>query len=215
MQTRCHVLGVGDTRCRDKELRQWIACVTLSASPLRVTHAYCLLAQVTSARIAAVDNRWMRLPPRVGRHGRIRASAPEDVQRPQPLRAARLYLVFSRLGCLQRRLGTTMPSSSGEKRLQHRLYGTCAEDACGGERFTGTADTCRYLALRQSEVIRDKSRGLARRLSKDRTFRPRAFFTILKRLRRRGCRGHMQFASRDCTGEILTSTEFPRTLGNA
>lgn len=30
LQTRCHVLGVGDTRCTDKELRQWRLCVTFS-----------------------------------------------------------------------------------------------------------------------------------------------------------------------------------------
>jgi hypothetical protein len=38
LRTSCHLLGVGDTRCRDKELRQWMLCVTFSASPLKVTH---------------------------------------------------------------------------------------------------------------------------------------------------------------------------------
>jgi hypothetical protein len=33
------MLGVGDTRSRDNELRQWMLCVTFSASPDKVTHA--------------------------------------------------------------------------------------------------------------------------------------------------------------------------------
>jgi hypothetical protein len=42
---RCrHMLGLGDWRCSDNELRQWMLCVTFSASPKTVTHAYCLLA---------------------------------------------------------------------------------------------------------------------------------------------------------------------------
>lgn len=39
MQARRHVLGAGNARCRDKELRQWTPCVTFSASPRTVTHA--------------------------------------------------------------------------------------------------------------------------------------------------------------------------------
>ena len=35
----CHMLGVDNTRCSDKELRQWSLCVTFSASPKKVTHA--------------------------------------------------------------------------------------------------------------------------------------------------------------------------------
>ena len=36
----CHMLGVGDTSCWDKDLRQWVLCVTFSASPAKVTHAW-------------------------------------------------------------------------------------------------------------------------------------------------------------------------------
>lgn len=47
LQTRCHLVGVGDTRCRDNELRQWMPCVTFSAVPMKVTHARAgALAQV-------------------------------------------------------------------------------------------------------------------------------------------------------------------------
>jgi hypothetical protein len=36
----CHVLGAWDAPCYDKELRQWKLCVTFSASPMTVTHAW-------------------------------------------------------------------------------------------------------------------------------------------------------------------------------
>lgn len=39
LRTRRHVLGAGNAPCRDKELRQWMPCVTFSASPRTVTHA--------------------------------------------------------------------------------------------------------------------------------------------------------------------------------
>jgi hypothetical protein len=34
------MLGVGEIRCCDKRLRQWAVCVTLSATPKTVTHAW-------------------------------------------------------------------------------------------------------------------------------------------------------------------------------
>lgn len=34
------MLGVGEIRCCDKGLRQWAVCVTLSAAPKTVTHAW-------------------------------------------------------------------------------------------------------------------------------------------------------------------------------
>ena len=40
MRTRCHMLGVGEIRCCDKRLRQWAVCVTFSAAPKTVTHAW-------------------------------------------------------------------------------------------------------------------------------------------------------------------------------
>jgi hypothetical protein len=34
------VLGAWDAPCWDRELRQWKLCVTFSASPMTVTHAW-------------------------------------------------------------------------------------------------------------------------------------------------------------------------------
>ena len=51
LRTWRHVLGAGNAPCRDKELRQWMPCVTFSASPRTVTHASrrCALAQSVSS----------------------------------------------------------------------------------------------------------------------------------------------------------------------
>ncbi|GFE80868.1 hypothetical protein GCM10011487_28680 [Steroidobacter agaridevorans] len=56
---------IGEMRCGDSELRQWIVCVTFSASPKTVTHAWrnaavgaALCSDVVRRIVAAGVHRW-------------------------------------------------------------------------------------------------------------------------------------------------------------
>jgi hypothetical protein len=63
------------------------------------------------------------------------APLPEDECGPQPYRAPRLCCDPKAAGCPHCGRRTTMPSSSGRKRLQQKLYRASAEDACASGRF--------------------------------------------------------------------------------
>jgi hypothetical protein len=59
------MLGVGEIHCCDKRLRQWAVCVTFSAAPTTVTHAWrnaafnaVLYIDVAVGMIAAGYDRW-------------------------------------------------------------------------------------------------------------------------------------------------------------
>jgi len=78
------MLGVGEIRCCDKRLRQWAVCVTFSASPKTVTHAWrnaafgaALYVYVVRRTVAAGDVRWTAVR-------KERRQRPSDESRPQP-----------------------------------------------------------------------------------------------------------------------------------
>jgi hypothetical protein len=62
LRTWCHMLGVWDTHCCDRELRQFMLCVTLSATPRTVTHACYFVGAVNDGRLPQWKAAGMRLP---------------------------------------------------------------------------------------------------------------------------------------------------------
>jgi hypothetical protein len=123
LRTRCHMLGVGEIRCCDKRLRQWAVCVTLSAAPKTVTHAWrnaafnaVLYIGVAVRMIAAGDT---TAGQRIRKMG---VSARSDESGPQPI-GCRSYVWSGSCwgGCLLSRRVTTMPSSPGNNRRRREF----------------------------------------------------------------------------------------------
>lgn len=115
MQTLRHMLGVWDMHCMDKELRQWLLCVTFSASPMTVTHAQRrmpwrsffvgrgIAAEVNCRRDAAATQvGW------ASRGGMMGVSARAMSQGPQPLMGCTALPGPKPFGVSATQTGTTM-----------------------------------------------------------------------------------------------------------